>query len=210
MLFQAVKNNEWRFEMVYKIVCHLLVLAGVVLASAANAGLITFEEFGTQSCFFSQQPPLDTQYSSFGVNFSGGWEIVNQCGNFGAPARSGEHFAAFSGETLSTTDTLTVNFDNAMTAAIGFLGSNEQGIWLVTAFFEGIQVSQLNLTNTFDSYVEFNFEALRFDQIIINASSRSGVLDDLSFEVAQVPEPSSLALLTLMLAGLSFSCSRKI
>jgi len=183
-------------------------LVGILIFSllplSASAGSITFEELGSQPSSFIEQEELDTEYSSLGVNFSGGWEILNKTSNFGIPARSGEHFAAYNTAAEGVTDTITMTFDNIIAQASGFLGGI-QGNWIVTALFEDSQVSQLNLSNTTGSYVEFSFDSLMFDQISIKGSANGAVLDDLSFTVAQVPEPASLALLALGLAGLGFS-----
>jgi hypothetical protein len=188
----------------------MAVLGFTASVGAANAGVINFEEFGTKTCCFATEAPLDTQYSAIGVTFSGGWEILNQSGNFGISARSGQHFAAYNTDISGVTNTITLAFDSAITQANGFLGDDHQSSWLVTALLDGNQVSQLNLVNPSANYVEFSFNSLVFNQITIQGSGSSAVLDDISFGAVHVPEPSSIVLLALGLVGLSFSRRKKV
>ena len=78
-----------------KLYAAILFLLSIGLSNVSYGALITFEETGTRTCCFASEPPLTNQYSALGVNFSGGWEILNQTGNFGIDAHSGEHFAAY-------------------------------------------------------------------------------------------------------------------
>lgn len=180
----------------------LTALLFVFAAGNAKAGLITFEEFGAQPGLFDLQESLDTEYSSIGVNFSGGWEILDEQGGFGVSARSGEHFAAYN-IGVGITDTITMSFDNIINQASGFLGDGTQSNWVVTAWLNGNQASILNLTNTAGNYVEFDFNGLMFDRVTIQGSGRHAVIDDISFGVTQVPEPSTLAIFALSIFGLT-------
>lgn len=184
------------------------IVSFTCLAGTVNAGLIDFEEFGTQPSLFSNQEPLDSEYSSLGVNFSGGWEIVNERGGFGVNARSGEHFAAYNTLTAGITDTLTIEFDGVVNSASGFLGDLSPTSWVVTAYLGLNEVSLLNLVNPFQGYVEFSFNSLAFDHITIQGSSNAAVLDDLSFETNSVPSPSTIALLGLGIAGMGLTRRR--
>ena len=186
-----------------------VLLMFTLLASSVNAALITFDEGGDQSNAFASQEPLDTEYAAQGVNFSGGWERINQGGNFGVDALSGNNFAGYNIGVSGISNTLTVTFDFLVGEASGFLGTFRASDWVVTALLDGDIVSELNLANLSSSYTEFSLSGLAFNQLEISGSASYGVLDDLSYEVASVPEPSTLMLFGLGLAGLVLSRRRK-
>ncbi len=80
----------------------LALAMGAAACSMAVANtVITFEELGVQPGFFNSTSPLTNQYfGTHGVTFSGpspvnGGAILNQSGNFGVNAFSGQHFLAF-------------------------------------------------------------------------------------------------------------------
>lgn len=191
------------------IIRSIAILACTFMAGTVSAGSIDFEEFGPQPGLFVFQEPLDSEYAALGANFSGGWEILNQSGNFGLNARSGEHFAAYNTNIDGITDTLTMAFDNVITQASGFLGAGASSSWTVTALLGGGQVSQLNLLNPAGNYVEFAFSSISFDQITIQGSNFAGVLDDLSFEMSSVPTPGTIALFGLGFAAFGIARRRK-
>lgn len=193
----------------WKSVLYLGGALGLLVSLSAQASLITFEETGTKTCCFASEPDLTDQYASLGVNFSGQWAILNQSGNFGVNALSGEHFAAFNNEV--TTDTLGISFDNAVGSVSGYLGSLFASNWSINWYLNGVNQGFLEISNQASDYVMLNLSNITADYLTIQSDQYYGVLDDLSFEgaSASVPEPSSLALLSLGLAGFGFSRKKK-
>src|SRR5215207_9068653 len=103
--------------------CWLFVLACAALVSPATAAAQTTVDFDHNAagnplaapCGFDQTAPLTELYAMLGVRFSGpaqlqGGAILNECGNFGVPARSGTNFLAFN-RALYGKDPETIRFD---------------------------------------------------------------------------------------------------
>ncbi len=184
-----------------------VVSGGLALAPmAADATIITFEEVGPAPCCFSSAPTLDTEYTSLGVTFGGGWEVLDQSGNFGVPAISGSNFAAYNTNTAGVTDTLTMTFDSAISMISGLLGASTASNWTISLFRDGNAVGTQTVSNTGNSYTSFMVTGL-FDFVTIQGSNYAGVLEDLSFDAAPVPLPAAG---WLMLAGLgALAASRR-
>jgi hypothetical protein len=174
---------------------------------AADATIITFEEVGPAPCCFSSAPTLDTEYTNLGVTFGGGWEVLDQSGNFGVPAISGSNFAAYNTGTAGVTDTLTMTFDSAISMISGLLGASATSNWTISLFLGGNAVGTQTVSNAGNSYTSFMVTGL-FDFVTIQGSNYAGVLEDLSFDAAPVPLPAAG---WLMLAGLgALAASRRM
>jgi hypothetical protein len=79
---------------------HLTLASLIAVPAMANVN-ITFEELGVQPGLFIETSALRNQLVGFGADFvtmagpNDGPAILNQSGNFGFNARSGEHFLAY-------------------------------------------------------------------------------------------------------------------
>ena len=94
-------------------------------------------------------------------------------------------------------------------------GTHDQNILpLVTLLFDGIQVGSLsNAPSGSDLFQQYFESTVAFNAITISqpgtASGFGFMLDNLTVETSNVPEPASLALLALGLAGIGFSRKKK-
>jgi hypothetical protein len=166
------------------------LLLSLFAMSVNGATTITFEELGTKTCCFANEPPLTNQYAGLGVNFSGGWEVLNQSGAFGIGAMSGEHFAAYNTSVPGVTNTLEMLFDNNIAGISGYLGSRQSDIWTVSAFSGTTPVLATIFINDANSYVPFSLTGLlgfNIDRITIQGSASSGVLENLTFQAVPIP-----------------------
>ena len=156
------------------------LITGAAFASAlaavpAVAETITFEEQGMKSCCFSDEPPLTNQYAGSGVVFDGGWEVLNQSGNFGVDAISGEHFAAYNTSVSGVTDTIGMTFASGISSISGYLGSVFAGTWDIVAYLNGAMVSSTSVSNGVSEYTSFLLSG-SFDYVTITGSAVFGVL----------------------------------
>ncbi|WP_416398732.1 hypothetical protein [Allohahella sp. A8] len=187
-------------------------LSSIILFSAtatmfANAGEISFDEFGPQGCCFHAQEALDTEYVHEGVIFGGGWEILHHSGGFGIMPRSGQHFAAYDSLDidLGISNTLTLTFAGAASHVSGYLGDDESSSWTLTTRFKGDLVSERLLINPAGRYAHFDFGPSQFDELTIRGAGSSAVIDDLAFDLVQtqvqVSAPPAAGLVLLGLLG---------
>lgn len=70
------------------------------IPSACSGTLINFDE-QMAPCRFADQVALSTQYQAQGVLFTGGWEVLDDCGNFGVSGYSLPNFLAWNTLTLT-------------------------------------------------------------------------------------------------------------
>lgn len=174
----------------------------LTLSMSVEAASITFEELGTKSGLFDVEPALNSQYSGQGITFDGGWEVLNQSGNFGVNALSGSHFAAFNTNVNGITNTLGMAFDTNINSMSGFLGGNFATTWTISAFLNGSNIYQTSILSTAQQYINFSLSSLVADYVTILSSSNSGVLDDLSYNnVSAVPVPAAVFLFAPALLG---------
>ena len=95
-------------------------------------------------------------------------------------------------------------------------GTHDQGTRpLVTLLFDGVQVGSLSSVPLNSDLFQLYFEStVAFNAITISqpgtASGFGFMLDNLTVETSSVPEPVTLALFGLGLAGISFSRKKKI
>ncbi len=188
----------------FKIVSAMILL---MLSMNASALLITFDEQGPKSCCFYSEPPLDTQYAADGIIFDGGWEILNESGNFGVPALSGTNFAGFNIGISGSTNTIGMSFTNAITNISGYLGSVDAGTWNIATYLNGSLVSATSVSYVGSAYASFALSSLNADYVTITGSTQYGVLEDLSFSA--VPVPAAVWLFGSGLIGLIGFAKRK-
>ena len=97
----------------------------------------------------------------------------------------------------------------------GFGTHDQNTLPLVTLLLDGVQVGSLSNSPTdFDLFQLYFESTVAFDAITISqpgtASGFGFLLDNLTVEASSVPEPTSLVLLGLGLAGIGFSRNKKI
>ena len=192
----------------------LAALLLAVFAAPASAVLITFEELGPKTCCFGGEPPLTNQYAGLGVNFDGAWAVLNQSGNFGLNAFSGEHFAAFN-TGAGTTDTLVMDFDQAIDSVGAQIGGGGAIDWIVRWFANNVEIGSSAVASLGGQYAGFslNLANTGATRVTVQASNAGfGVLDDLQFTAGNappVPEPASGLLVLGALAVVGRLSGRK-
>jgi hypothetical protein len=178
----------------------LIVLAVAAVASPSAAAQTTTITFDTNAsgaplsapCVFVQTAPLTELYASLGVHFSGpgaglGGAILNQCGSFGIPARSGTNFLAFNRNTYAD-DPETISFD-APQRTVTIFGGDRTATQLTMVAFRGpVQVDMATTTAPPGGYSELTVASGHgIDRVVLTATANDFVFDDLSF----TPFPAS-------------------
>jgi hypothetical protein len=186
----------------------LLAVLAVATVSLASAQNITFEELGVQPSGFANTNPLTNQYAP-AVTFAGpnpldGGAVLNQSGNFGVNAHSGEHFLAFNKAASMqnggvATDPETLTFGSAMTdVSIWAAGGFNTDSFQMQAFNAANQLIDTDSLSTQD-WAQLSVSGIGITKVVLTQTGDSAwVYDDLTF----VPEPASLALLILGVAAM--------
>jgi len=195
-----------------------LVSAGLVAFSigSANATTIDFETGAPTT--FEATTPLTTLYSPLGVTFSGiggtPGSILDQGGNFGINAHSGNDFLAFNSDVGSFGDEL--SFVGPMNGFQLFVGSGQVANFIGEAFDSDHNLIASSSAN--------NVAAGAYQQLVflftsnisfvdITSTAPSWVADDLSFTLndplpSTTPLPSTWLMLLSGFAGLGFFAYR--
>lgn len=151
----------------------------------------------TAPCALIQTTPLTDLYASLGVHFSGpgemlGAAIINECGNFGLPPRSGSNFLAFNTSSYTRLPE-TIRFDSPQRTVSIFGGDDTATIFTMTAYRGSTVVGRATATNPERAYVELAVTSERgIDRVVVSLSGDIGdfVLDDLTFALL-VPRTKS-------------------
>lgn len=177
-----------------------------LFVGSANAGLIDFEDLDASSGTFVQD-----DYNGFTwAGSSGGISWVNNAAApiSGGVANSGVNFAWSNGGAALELSGDLFNIESLWISSL--FGSTNTPEVTFEGFRNGISIFSTSITanNTSWTQAVLNFNGI--DQLKFDGDISSNLLvDDISFSVAQVPEPSAFALLGLGLAGLGFSRKKK-
>lgn len=184
-------------------------LVAVAFAEPAAAVTITFDD-GAAPCFFVQTAPLTETYSALGVHFSGpiagtGGAILNECGNFGVPALSGDNFLAFNHTAaydsgLLATGMETITFDVLQgTVSLYASGGDAANSFTIGAFNDAdVLVASALATAPAGGYALLSVTSAAADIRWIRFATTADViyvLDDLTFQARSAPEPVTALLL---------------
>jgi hypothetical protein len=164
---------------------------------------------------FSETTRLTTLYAPLGVTFSGpggndGGAILNQDSNFGVNARSGVNFLAFNRDPNARLsdggrpiDPETIAFATPQgQVSIFASGGFSANSFRIDAFDAGGSlIGSGTGTSGVGAYVQLSVAAAGIRSVVLTGTGAAPffVYDDLSF--TSVPEPSSLALTGVALAG---------
>ncbi len=177
----------------------------------SDAALINFDDAVAPSTF-SAQVPLAEQYSALGVHFSGTGEVLDQSGGFGVdltPPFSPRNFLAFN-NLASAFPPETMSFDFRVgSVSLDFAG--QIGTIRLTGYSDGGLVNEVSMYSASDNdWSPLTLSGGQFDTVIFNIDAQSGafVIDNLRFEAAAVPEPTTLAIWGTM-SGLGLIAARR-
>jgi len=173
-------------------------LALVSSPQSAQAAAINFDDMAAP-CAFADTQPLTNQYSSAGITFSGFGSVLNECGNFGIDARSGDNFLAFNQSQGGTVEF--TFFDNPQNIFSFYHGSGSANALVLTVFdANGVAIGQSHSNSLAGQYAFAGINMLNpFTKAHISSSASSFVYDDLSFSAtaSPVPEPATWAFMII-------------
>jgi hypothetical protein len=163
------------------------------LSALAGVTTITFDELGSQPSLFDETVALGNQYSYLGVDFmgngspSGGGAILDQSGNFGVPALSGNDFLAFNanarlqnGGIPSGPEIITFASPVSSVSIYGGFGSSVDFTLAGYGASDNLLAST-SAENAPGQYVELSIAAPGITSITLNGDSYAYVFDNLSF-----------------------------
>ena len=180
------------------------VNASIIIASpsglASPGSLITFDEFTLPT-----DSSVTNEYSSLGITFTGLLYDPSCCIETWTPEGSSPYL----GNTLngSTGTDWTILFSDIQTE-VAFTLAAVGTTMALEAYLNNSLVETFNFSSSIWGY--YGFTNIVFDEIRMGVNGSAMLIDNLQFSSsASVPEPTSLALLGLGLAGFVFSIKKK-
>jgi hypothetical protein len=165
---------------------------------AAPLNTVTFSELS-----FSSNTLITNEFAAFGVTTSG--LHYDSQGGSSFPGISGDYIG------VSTTVPFVLSFGQIVTAAAFGYAKNPTTVF-VEALLGGSVVESFSQAVTYDdpNTAFLGFSGISFDSIRVTAGVEEGLVDNVQIGTsANVPEPGSLALMGLGLAGLAAIRKRK-
>jgi hypothetical protein len=166
----------------------------------ADATTVTFDEMP-----LTNGQTITTDFSSYGVSFSP--NVVAETYRSGVSGFSGQNVANFE----PIVNPFSINFDSVVDAAGAFWEFDVGNVATFEAFLNGSLVDSFNYTED-DCCVSgtyLGFQDVTFDSILVSiTNTQLMIMDNLSYSSA-VPEPSSLLLMGIGLAGFGFARRKK-
>lgn len=176
----------------------------LLFTGSVNAAIIDFE---------GMSGVVTNQYQSLGVNFTqtGSANVSNGAG-WGIVGTNGQNFYG-----IQANATITLWFNSILSEF--FLdtsrsaGSQNTNTFTLTALLNSSVVnSQTILQGAIGDWTTVGFSGFDYDQVVLTSGQGSrpvyGV-DNISFSVNAVPEPSMLALVALGIVGIGFASFRR-
>jgi hypothetical protein len=194
-----------------------LACAFLVSTSSNSFAATTTIDFETGApCCFANNTPLTTQYNSLGVTFSGlnggtAGYILDQSANLGISARSGNDFLAFNPFAGFTASGDKISFTNPVSDFNLYVGSGSLANYTATAYdINGNVIGTSSATLVPRGvYGDLSLNLTGISYVDVTSGAFNWVADDLSFNVAAVPEPSTWAMMLLGFAGVGFMAYRR-
>ena len=196
---------QFSFKQISFVAPMVLVAASALASPVINStgisgasGSITFSEVS-----LTPGASITNQYTAFGSSFSpnlyfrpqDGYYATDSVGNFGSSGFSNPFVIAFT------------NIVDG--AAFDFI--TNPGTSLFEALLNNAVVESFRAKTGLSVGTYYGFDGVRFDSIRVTAGGNNGLMemDNLQFRNAAVPEPGTLALAGLALAGLAYGHRRK-
>ena len=152
--------------------------------------------------------PLTNQYNSLGVDFNG--VFYNGCTNCIAAQPDGVHPEISNSTnndfTFFTALTTILFTGNVTDMSFAFAGNG--GIFTLSSYLNGGLVESFDFFGDVPNWQTYGFANSLFDEVWISTPTRM-LLDNLRYNSAAVPEPGTLALLSLGLAGMGLARRRR-